>query len=290
MRIDLHVDTLWKMTKYGYFDLNKEVSYSGVSINGLKKAGLDGVVFALYVPRHLESVSEYLLNSQISFVRAQNLEGFKVYLGLEGGGLLGNDEGCVLQRLAYFAKVGIVYLTITHNHNTFWADSATDECVHEGLTEFGAGIVKMCERLKILVDISHTSPNTAHDVLDVSEKPVIASHSGCRAIFKHPRNISNHLIQKIAASGGVIGIPFVKNFVESLEGVANHIDHAVQMVGSQHVAIGSDLDGAVLVSGINNIAHWNKVFDILAHRGYNNEAIADIQGTNITKLFRQSTA
>ncbi len=130
-------------------------------------------------------------------------------LGAEGGHSINSSLG-VLRALR---RLGVRYMTLTHNENTPWADSATDEPVHGGLTPFGREVVREMNRIGMLVDLSHVAPSTMHDALSVTSKPLIFSHSSCRAIADHPRNVPDDVLGKLADNGGVCMVTFVPQFV-----------------------------------------------------------------------------
>lgn len=130
-------------------------------------------------------------------------------LGAEGGHSINSSLG-VLRALR---RLGVRYMTLTHNENTPWADSATDVPVHGGLTSFGRDVVREMNRIGMLVDLSHVAPSTMHDALEVTSKPLIFSHSSCRAVADHPRNVPDDVLGKLAGNGGVCMVTFVPNFV-----------------------------------------------------------------------------
>ncbi len=130
-------------------------------------------------------------------------------LGAEGGHSIDNSLGVL--RTLY--RLGVRYLTLTHNENTLWADSATDAPLHGGLTDFGQEVVRELNRLGMLVDLSHVAETTAQAALDVSAAPVIFSHSSARAVCDHPRNVSDDILARLAGNGGLCMITFVPFFV-----------------------------------------------------------------------------
>ena len=130
-------------------------------------------------------------------------------LGAEGGHSINSSLG-VLRALR---RLGVRYMTLTHNENTAWADSATDEPVHGGLTDFGRDVVREMNRIGILVDLSHVAPSTMRDALKVTTKPLIFSHSSCRAVADHPRNVPDDVLGMLADNGGVCMVTFVPHFV-----------------------------------------------------------------------------
>jgi membrane dipeptidase len=130
-------------------------------------------------------------------------------LGAEGGHSIAGSLG-VLRALR---RLGVRYMTLTHNLNTPWADSATDEPEHNGLTDFGRDVVREMNRIGMLVDLSHVAPSTMHDALATSTAPVVFTHSSCRAVNDHPRNVPDDVLAKLAGNGGVCMITFVPRFV-----------------------------------------------------------------------------
>jgi membrane dipeptidase len=130
-------------------------------------------------------------------------------LGAEGGHAIAGSLGAL--RMLY--ALGVRYLTLTHNANVGWADSATDEPSAGGLTGFGRDVVREMQRIGMLVDLSHTSPDTMRDALDVAQAPVIFSHSSARAVCDSPRNVPDDVLARLADNGGVCMVTFVPAFV-----------------------------------------------------------------------------
>lgn len=130
-------------------------------------------------------------------------------LGAEGGHQIAGSLGV----LRMYAALGVRYLTLTHGTTTSWADSATDAALHGGLTDVGRGVVAEMNRLGVLVDLSHVSPDTMSDALDTTRAPVIFSHSSCRELTGHPRNVPTAIMERLAANGGVQMLTVVPEFV-----------------------------------------------------------------------------
>jgi membrane dipeptidase len=130
-------------------------------------------------------------------------------LGAEGGHSIAESLGV----LRILRRLGVRYMTLTHNYNTPWADSATDEPASGGLSEFGRDVVREMNRIGMLVDLSHVAATTMRDALDTSVAPVIFSHSSCRAVNDHPRNIPDDVLERLAGNGGVAMVTFVPAFV-----------------------------------------------------------------------------
>jgi membrane dipeptidase len=236
-----------------------------------------------------------------------------------------------------FADLGVRYLTLSHFYNDEWADSSTDKPVHNGLTDYGKEIVREMNRQGMMVDISHVSDRTFYDALELSKAPLIASHSSCRALCNHPRNMSDEMIQALAAKGGVIQINYEKSFIDqaykdasekqsgsvveqiselakmckddencimrerakiqakltaegklphvSWERIVDHIDHAVKLVGADHVGLGSDFDGADMPEGMEDCSKLPKITEALIRKGYSDADIRKILGENTLRVM-----
>ncbi|HET6967854.1 MAG TPA: dipeptidase [Ornithinibacter sp.] len=130
-------------------------------------------------------------------------------MGAEGG----HSIDCSMGTLRMLFTLGVRYLTLTHNDNVPWADSATDEPALGGLSPFGREVVREMNRLGMLVDLSHTSPGTMHDALDTTEAPVVFSHSSARAVCDHPRNVPDDVLERLPGNGGLCMVTFVPAFV-----------------------------------------------------------------------------
>ena len=161
-----------------------------------------------------------------------------------------------------YYRLGARYMTLTHNQTLDWADAATDEARHGGLTDFGEQVVREMNRLGMLIDISHVSADTMRDVLQVTRAPVIASHSSAFALHKHPRNVPDDVLQRLVDNGGVVMVNFYSTFLvgetrtATLRNVLDHIDHIVKVAGIDHVGLGSDFDGITRVPGQLEDVSW----------------------------------
>lgn len=280
--IDLHVDYPWQTFRAGSaLDLTLGDDCLQVDFPRMKKGGLDSFVAPLFLSDKVQDrlgpeKSWNAIKNQARIVSGYS----KCHLAVEGGRLLGEK----LERLATLAVLKPVYITLTHNRNTSWADSATDSIQHNGLTARGKSFVKEIQSHNILVDLSHSSDQTVLDTIKLTKSPVIASHSGVAALVNHPRNLSDFLIKEIVATGGIIGIPYATKFVGDRAGVALAIDHIAQLTGStRHLAIGSDLDGAETV--IDDVQAWSEVLQPLLDIGYTDENLTAIKGGNFRRLL-----
>ncbi|HVA20889.1 MAG TPA: dipeptidase [Candidatus Micrarchaeia archaeon] len=197
----------------------------------LRRGGVGGQFWSVFVPAELEGAAAVMATlEQIDFVHrlvASHPAVFELtgsadavvaaigrgriasMLGAEGGHSIGES----LAVLRLFHRLGVRYLTLTHNRNVPFADSATDVPRLRGLSAFGETVIAEMNRLGMLVDLSHTSAETAAAALDVTRAPVVFSHSSCRALCDHPRNVDDRLLARLQRNGGVIMITFVAQFI-----------------------------------------------------------------------------
>jgi membrane dipeptidase len=245
--------------------------------------------------------------------------------GMEGGHSIDSS----LATLRMMHRLGAGYMTLTHSSNVPWADSATDTPVHGGLSAFGEEVVREMNRLGMLVDLSHVSPDTMADAIRVSKAPVIFSHSSARAICDHPRNVPDDILKQVAANGGIVMVTFVPGFIApeagrqypqlaalakkhtgdpdglrkaraelrkilpepkaTLSMVADHIDHIRQVAGIDHIGLGGDFDGIdSVVEGLEDVSKYPDLTAELLRRGYGDEDIRKILGTNILRVMRKA--
>jgi membrane dipeptidase len=235
--IDSHIDTLqWVI--YQDADLSKRHSVYHVDFPRLREGGMLAPYFALYVPTfyqgsesvrrilQLRDAMQGLLDAypdQIELaynasdiLRIHKAGRIAALLTIESGHAIADDLGV----LRMFYRLGIRSMTLVHFRNNNWADSSTDEPRHNGLTEFGKKVVREMNRLGMIVDISHVSDKTFYDTLAVTTKPVIASHSSCRALSDFPRNMTDDMLRALARNGGVIGINFGGGFLSAKDAEA----------------------------------------------------------------------
>ncbi|MGI9626237.1 MAG: dipeptidase [Longimicrobiales bacterium] len=213
-------------------------------------------------------------------------------LGMEGGHAIENSLGA----LRAFYSMGVRYMTLTHNGTLDWADSCCASPRHGGLSEFGREVVREMNRMGMLVDISHTSPETMNDVLDVAEAPVIWSHANARGLHDHPRNVPDQVLRRLPENGGVVMVTFVPGFLTANEhatiaDVADHIDHIVALAGVDHVGIGSDFDGIDSTPvGLEDVSTFPALFAELSQRGWTEEDLAKLAGENVLRAWREAEA
>ncbi|MDR0413344.1 MAG: membrane dipeptidase [Dysgonamonadaceae bacterium] len=210
-----------------------------------------------------------------------------IFLGVENGYAIGKD----LRNLQRFADKGVKYITLSHNGDNDLCDAAVGgRSEHNGLSDFGKEVVKEMNRLRILVDLSHTSEKTSFDALALSRHPVIASHSSAKALCNHPRNLSDSLIRAIAATGGVVQVclysPFLKESgTATVKDAVDHIDHIARIAGTDYAGIGSDFDGGGELSGVKAANEMPQITLELLRRGYSEADIAKIWGGNLMRVM-----
>ena len=230
--LDSHCDTPSQILRLR--DLSLDNNHAHVDFPKLKRGGVDGAFFALYVPGNLETeeafeYSQRLLegveraveanSSSVAFATdsaqafSNKQEGrFSVFLGLENGSPIGNSS----DRLKWFYDRGVRYVTLCHSSDNQICDSCASKVKRwGGLSPFGKELVAEMNRLGMLIDVSHISDASFYDVLKYSDRPVVATHSCCRALCSHPRNMTDDMIRSLASAGGVIQINFYPLFLDS---------------------------------------------------------------------------
>jgi membrane dipeptidase len=354
--MDTHADTPQMLLDEGY-DLAQPDSPYMVSIAKMRQGHLGAEFFSIWVdvgwPKDdlihhaldlIAAVDEQLARhanalgaagSADEIVRLHLQGKIAILLGVEGGHIIQDD----LRTLDIYYRLGVRYMTLTHTANTQWADSSGDQPKWNGLTDFGRQVVERMNRLGMMVDVSHVSDKTFYDALAVTQAPVIASHSSCRALCDVPRNMSDDMIRALAKNGGVMDINFYPGFLSkafadayqkiekqmgkevdaarqrsarqgkrfsyldekaiersmlkdlplpSYTVIADHIDHAVQVGGIDHVGLGSDFDGIECgPQGMEDVSKLPDLVRELARRGYSEQDLKKILGGNLLRVMRQ---
>lgn len=234
--VDGHNDLVWEMRKRQYdfdaVDIAQSQPELHTDLPRIRAGGLGGQFWSVFVPGRMageEAVTatleqidgvytmlehypdDFVLVTTADGLAASIAEGGSVgsLMGAEGGHQINNSLGTL--RMLY--RMGVRYLTLTHNENNDWADSATDTPRHGGLTEFGRSVVTEMNRLGMLVDLSHVHADTMRQAIETSAAPVIFSHSSCRAVCSHPRNVPDDVLASLPVNGGTCMITFVPGFV-----------------------------------------------------------------------------
>lgn len=350
--LDSHCDTPSQILRRR--DLASDNEYAHVDFPKLRRGGVDGAFFALYVPATLhedeayryshelldavrDSVSANVDKAAFAVSQQQAYENkerglFSVFLGLENASPIGKSP----EKLNEFYEAGVRYVTLCHSRDNQICDSCASPVGRwGGLSPFGREFIKEMNRIGMLIDVSHISDSSFYDVIEYSSSPVAATHSCCRALADHPRNMTDDMMRELAASGGVIQINFYPLFLDSgfarilqdsgimsygerieeefikdpsdlnkrrawynvqeelmklmrpsYKRIADHIDHAVDIAGIDHVGIGSDFDGIeVTPQGLEDISMMPVLFEELRSRGYSSSDLLKIASGNFFRLL-----
>jgi membrane dipeptidase len=346
--IDAHNDLPWVLRTKAKgdvvaYDLAREHQDTDTDIPRLKAGRLTAQFWAAFVPTRATNPARLTLE-QIDLVhrmvaahpdvfllatkpgdvaRAKKAGKIASFITVESG--VGLENSLDPLRLWYAASVRL--LTLCHNETLDWIDSATDVArVPTGLSTFGEAVVKECNRLGIIVDLSHVAPHAMHRVLDVTRAPVVWSHSCAFALSDHPRNVPDDVLMRVRANGGLVMPTFVPEFVSresydfvrpikthgktpdnfdldtaikekerthgrwpraTLEQYLDHVDYLVQAIGIDHLGIGSDFYGGPTPDGLEDVACFPRLIAGLLRRGYSESAITKIAGVNMLRLFRR---
>jgi membrane dipeptidase len=316
--IDGHNDYPWALRQHNTardlnrLDIRLPQPKLHTDIPRLRAGGVGGQFWSVYVPTSMQGPAAVRATfEQIDVVhrmvrkypdtfelalRAADVERiFKAgriasLIGMEGGHSI--DNSLAVLRMFYLA--GARYMTLTHSANTPWADSGTDMPRAGGLSKFGEEVVREMNRLGMLVDLSHTSPDTMRDAIRASEAPVIFSHSDARALNDHGRNVPDDVLRLLRDNGGIVMVTFVPGFLTStgkatLADVANHMDHIRTVAGADHVGIGSDFDGIEAVpAGLENVSTYPALTAELLRRGWPEEDVRKALGLNVLRVMRRA--
>lgn len=222
-----------------------------------------------------------------------------IILGIENGLAIEHD----LDNIKHFADRGIVYMTLCHNGDNLICDSARTVNTHGGVSDFGAKVIAEMNRLGIMVDLSHGGEKSFYDALEISHTPIVCSHSNCRALCNHPRNLTDDQLRAIAKRGGVAHTTFYHGFLKPsgtvlgcsentttetdiLDGIA-HLEHAIRIMGIDHVGIGTDFDGD---GGVLGMADSSEVINFTKHllrKRYSEDEICKIWGGNWLRVMEE---
>ena len=211
-----------------------------------------------------------------------------IMLGIENGLAIEHS----LDKLRHFADRGIVYMTLCHNGDNDICDSARGCNTHNGVSEFGEQVIKEMNRLGIMVDMSHAGEKSFYDALEISEKPIVCSHSNSRILCDHPRNLTDDQLRAIAKKGGVVHTTFYHGFLQKtgeadiLDGL-KHLEHAIEIMGIDHVGIGTDFDGDGGVRGMRDASDIQQFTRQLLRRRYSEADIANIWGGNWLRIMEE---
>ena len=232
--VDAHNDTLQRILLEGV-DIGKRLSDGEIDLPRLREGGVHVPFFAMAVPEYYKGadavrgtldfrdamqrvLDKYpdqieLATSANDIQRIVGQKKIAVVLTVEGGHQIADD----LAVLRMYRQMGVLSMTLAHFRSNDWADSSTGKAEHNGLTDFGKEVVREMNRIGMIVDVSHVSDKAFYDVLAISTKPVIASHSSCRVFSDVPRNMTDDMLRALAQNGGVVGVNFGASFLNQME-------------------------------------------------------------------------
>lgn len=349
--LDSHCDAPSQMMRAR--DYTKDNPWGHVDFPKLRAGGVDASVFALYCPPGLapDEATRYTLDmlahlyDQLDSAEGEAEFAFSASEVRENKAkgltsiLISMENGAPIQRslpmLRLFYRMGVVCMTLAHNADNEICDSCAGQRRWGGLSPFGREVVQEMNRLGMVVDIAHCSDDTVRDCLELSKAPIVSTHSCCKALASHRRNLPDELLKAIADKGGVVQINFCPSFLrddfdarmsetglgdradaaeaefiadplnpvkvakwvevqremEAMErpsylDVVNHIDHAVRVMGVDHVGVGTDYDGiSVAPAGLENVSKLPVLWEEMRKRGYSSEDIEKIAGLNFLRVL-----
>jgi membrane dipeptidase len=333
--IDGHNDYPWALRgldpgrDFNAAEISKPVPKLMTDIPRLRQGGVGGQFWSVYVPSTMqgkEAVRATLEQIDIvhrmtrrwpeafemAYTAADVERAFKAgrigsLIGMEGGHSI--DSSLATLRMLF--ALGARYMTLTHSANVPWADASPGPATLGGLSKFGEEVVREMNRLGMLVDLSHVSPDTMEDALRVSEAPVIFSHSSAKAICNVHRNVPDNVLQLVKKNGGVVMVTFVPSFISqavadydakpaaergntpsptaTLSQVADHIDHIRKVAGIDHIGLGGDFDGiSSVIVGLEDVSTYPALSAELLKRGYSDDDVKKILGLNVLRVMRQA--
>jgi membrane dipeptidase len=291
--VDTHDDTPQRLLFDKTFDIGRRHDNGSIDVPRMREGGLDALFFSIFVPGDvtgpravrramalIDSVHEAVRRHPTDLVLATTAADIRraaaagkiaALMGMEGGHMIDDDLGL----LRSYASLGIRYLTLTHSVNTNWADSSGDAPRHNGLTAFGRDVVRELNRLGVMVDVSHVADKTFYDALEVTRAPVIASHSSCRALSNHPRNMTDDMLRALARNGGVVMINFSVGFLseehrvasQKAGGTAKMFEELLKTCGNEACAIleSDRLTRNAMTSGALPRVSWETIVDHIDH-------------------------
>lgn len=211
-----------------------------------------------------------------------------IMLGIENGLALESD----INNVKHFANRGIVYITLCHNGDNDICDSARGSNTHNGVSAWGEKVIKEMNAQGVMVDLSHAAEKSFYDALDISATPIVCSHSNCKSLCDHPRNLTDDQLRKLAQKGGVAQITLYHGFVckdgeATILDAMKHLEHAISIMGIDHVGLGTDFDGDGGIRGLANSSELMNFTIELMRRRYSIEDMEKIWGGNWLRVMKQ---
>lgn len=304
--VDFHCDTLLKLKKekYNFSIENKNLH---VDLPKLRKACVNIQVFSIFIEQpnlmfeQVIQMIDYfyeLVEDTKSLELATSIREIEEIIknGKVAALLLLEGGDCIfdLSALRTLYRLGVRIVTLTHNNRNLIADGVGENEACGGVTRFGKKVIREMNRLGMIIDVSHLCERSFWDVLKYSKDPVIASHSNARSVCDHERNLSDEQILELAKKGGVIGINFCPSFLSEreragLKDVAKHIRYIKDLVGIEHIGLGSDFDGiSSTPTGLSHVGMLPNLFEFLIkNEVLDNEELLKFKGLNWIRIISQ---
>lgn len=306
MIVDAHTDVLWKMLQNPQLDFYKDSDQLSVNYDNMVKGEIAIQVFAIFVSTLKTAKFSYAIQSVDDFYQKiiQNSDKIKIatqyqdientlkekkkvgILSLEGGEAFEGD----ISKLRIFYRLGVRAIGLTWNQANEISDGVQEKR-NGGLTQFGQEVVQEMNRLRMMVDISHISEKGFWDVIELSESPIMASHSNTKMICNHPRNLTDDQIKALIKNGGMIGVTFVRDFTANkdnptIDDLILHIEHIAELGGIYNLGLGSDFDGAKMIEGLENDAQLDNLVNAL-YKKYKSDYVEAILGVNWLNYYKK---
>ena len=304
LTLDTHCDTPMFFPQGIHFDQRDPKIL--VDLHKMTEGRQDATIMVAYLPQPTEHPTAFADNifdkiekivnqnkAYISIARTPDdlwmnkHQGLKsIMLGIENGIALDGK----LENLQHFKDRGIVYMTLCHNGDNDICDSAKGHNTWNGVSPFGEQVIHEMNRLGIMVDLSHAGEKSFYDALDISATPIVCSHSSSRALCDHPRNLTDDQMRALAAKGGVAQTTIYNGFLKkdgeaTILDVMAHLDHAIQVMGIDHVGLGTDFDGDGGVRGLASSSELLNFTRQLLARRYSEADIQKIWGGNFLRVM-----
>ncbi|XP_029318649.1 dipeptidase 1 [Cottoperca gobio] len=319
--IDGHNDLPWQLRMQFNNELNRvdlnTLETTHTNIPKIKEGRLGAQFWSAYVPcqtQYKDAVRQTLeqidvihrmclkypetfkfATSSNEIMEAFNMNKTACLIGVEGGHSLDSSLGTL--RIMY--QLGVRYLTLTHSCNTPWADNwlvdtGSEPSQHNGLSPFGKQLIVEMNRLGMLIDLAHVPVAVMKQVLDMSEAPVIFSHSSAYSVCPHKRNVPDDVLRRVNETGGIVMVNFYNDYVTcgktaNLSHVTDHFDHIKKVAGAGIVGFGGDYDGVSrLPEGLEDVSKMPKVVAELLRRGWSDEEVKAALGNNLLRVLSKA--
>jgi len=307
LTLDTHCDTPMFFPQGIHFDQRDPKIL--VDLHKMTEGHQDATIMVAYLPQPTENPTAFAdsIFDQIEVIVGQNSDYIRIastprdlwmnkHQGLKSI-MLGIENGIAidgkLENLQHFVDRGIVYMTLCHNGDNDICDSASKtQHTHHGVSAFGEQVIKEMNRLGVVVDMSHAGEESFYQALEISSMPIVCSHSSARALCDHPRNLTDEQMRALAKKGGVAQTTIYHGFLRqdaeaTINDVIAHLEHAIDVMGIDHVGLGTDFDGDGGVRGLANSSELINFTRRLLSRRFSEQDIQKIWGGNFLRVMEE---